>query len=226
MAIGVIAIVAVAVGAFFGLRFLQSTSRFVSTDKAQVAAPLVKVSSFNAGRIINMNADVGTSVVKGQIIAMVDIPAVISRSDTTGTAKLGLRDVQDQQVPVLAPASGVVVARWAEVGDDVAAGQTVVTLMDLKKVWVVANIDERKIGPVQPGQYAEVYVRTLGRTLRGRVESVSPVTAAIFDPPPPRRTTAQQPTVFQQVPVKIILEDGHLPLIPGSSVKVKIQVAD
>jgi multidrug resistance efflux pump len=217
-------VVVIIVGAsLVGYRLWYNSLRFVSTDNAKVTVDLIQVGSVNAGRIIQMNVDVDTPVTEGQVIAVVDIPSVISRSDTTDTAKLGFRDVRDQFAEVVAPRAGVVAARWASVGDTVPPGQPIVTLMDQRKAWVVANIKEGEIGLVRRGQLVEVHVDSLGRTVLGRVESVSPVTAATFSLIPARNASGNFSKVSQLVPVKIIL-DNRLPLIPGSSVIVKIRV--
>ncbi len=200
------------------------SGRFVSTDDAQVVAKLVQVGSLNAGRIIGMNVDVGTPVTEGQVIATVDIPSAISRSDITDTTKIGYRDVQDPRVEVIAPKSGVISVRWVEEGDTVPAGQPIVTLMDPRDVWVVANIDEGKIGRVRPGQLVDVYVKTLDRTLMGRVDTVSPVTAANARPQPEQNSSRNLRKVAQVIPIKITLDEDHLPLIPGSSAEIKIWV--
>jgi multidrug resistance efflux pump len=217
-------IMVLAVAGFFGNRLRYNSIHFVSTDNAQVAAALVQVGSLHAGRVIKMDADIGAPVAEGQVIATVDIPTVISRSETTDTPKLGFRDVRDQLVDVVAPTSGVVAARWVGVGDTVPAGQRVVTLMDTRQVWVVANINEKKLRRVRPGQYVDVQVDTLGRTLAGWVEAVSPVTAATFSLLPARNTSGNFTKVIQLVPVKIVLEDPRLPLVPGSSATVRIHV--
>ena len=94
-------------GSLFGYRSWYNSAHFVSTDNAKIVADLIQVGSINAGRILRMDVDVGTPVTEGQLIAIVDIPTVISKSDTTNTAKLGFRDVQDQIAEVLAPRSGV-----------------------------------------------------------------------------------------------------------------------
>lgn len=219
------AMVILAVASFFGYRLRYNSIHFVSTNNAQVAAALVQVGSLHAGRVIKMDVDIGAPVAEGQVIATVDIPTVISRSETTDTPKLGFRDVRDQLVDVVAPISGVVAARWARVGDTVAAGQPVVTLMDTRQVWVVANINEKKLRRVQPGQYVDVQVDTLGGALAGWVEAVSPVTAATFSLLPARNTSGNFTKVVQLVSVKIVLKDPHLPLVPGSSATVRIHVA-
>lgn len=198
------------------------SGRFVSTDDAQVVAELVQVGSINAGRIIVMHVDVGTPVIEGQVIATVDIPTMISRSDITNTTKLGFRDVQDQRVEVVAPRSGVIAARLAKEGDTVPAGLPIVTLMDPRQVWVVANINEGKIGRVRPGQLVDVKVKSLGRRLVGRVETVWPVTAATLLPE--RSSSRNFSKVAQVVPIKITLDEDHLSLIPGSSAGIIIRV--
>ena len=211
-------------GSLFGYRSWYNSSYFVSTDNAKVVADLVKVGSLNAGRILRMEVDLGSPVTEGQLIAIVDIPAVISKSDTTNTAKLGFRDVQDQFVEVLAPRSGVVAARWAKAGDTVPAGQPIITLMDAREVWVVANIDEGKIDKVRLGQLVDVRVDTLGRTVSGTVANVSPVTAATFSLLPSQSSSSNFNKVSQLVPVKVVFSEAILQLIPGSSVGVKIRI--
>ena len=103
-------------------------------------------------------------------------------------------------------------------------GQPIVTLMDPKQTWITANIDERDVGRVRPGQFVEVHIDSLGQTLGGRVEAVFPVTAATFSLLPSRNTSGNFNKVSQLVPVKILLDENYVHLIPGSSVEVKIYV--
>ena len=96
--------------------------------------------------------------------------------------------------------------------------------MDPKQVWVVANIDEGKIGRVRPGQLVDVYVKSLDRTLLGRVETVSPVTAANASLQPEQSSSTNLRKVVQVIPIKITLDEDHLSLIPGSSAEIRIWV--
>ncbi len=230
LAIALVGVIAIIGGAsIFGYdQWSQSdlSGRFVSTDNAHVVADLVQVGSLNTGRIIVMNVEVGTPVLEGQVIAVVDIPSATSRSDITETTKLGFRDVQEQRVEVRAPRSGVIAARWAKEGDTVSAGQRIVTLMDPRQVWIIADIDEGKIEKVRRGQLVDVDVKSLDRTLVGWVETVSPVTAASLSPPPERGSASNLRRVGQVVPIKITLDENHLLLIPGSTAKIKIHVRE
>ncbi|MCI0858345.1 MAG: efflux RND transporter periplasmic adaptor subunit [Chloroflexi bacterium] len=218
-------ILAIVGASIFGFELWSKSDlsgRFVSTNDAQVVADLIQVGSINAGRIIDMNVDVGTSVMEGQVIATVDIPAVISRSEITDTSKMGFRDVQDQLTEVVAPRSGLIAARWVKKGDTVSAGQPIVTLMDQRKVWIEANIDEKKIGRVRRGQLVEIEITGRDGKLLGRVETVSPVTAATLRPE--QSSSRSLRNVGQVVPVKITLDEDHLSLIPGSSAEITIWV--
>ena len=199
---------------------MSKSARFVSDDNAQVVADLVQVGSMNAGRIKVMHVDVGADVVEGQAIAILEIATTISRSSTTDTAKIGFREVQDLLVEVLAPKSGVIAARWAKKGDILPAGQRIVTLMDPRHVWIEANIDEDQISRVKLKQRVEVEIDSLGRTLEGRVETVSPVTTATLSTPADGSISSKLKRVIL---VKIALNENHPTLIPGSSAKIKIR---
>ena len=200
------------------------SGRFVSSNNAQVVADLVQVGSINAGRIVAMDVDVGSTVLEGQVIAVVGIPAVISRSSITDTSKMGFRDVQDQLFEVVAPRSGVIAARWAKKGDTLPAGQRIATLVDQRRVWIEANIDEKKIERVRPGQPVEIEITGRDGKLTGKVETVSPVTADTLASPSDRGLAGNGRRVAQVIPVKIRLDEDNLSLIPGSSAEITIWV--
>ena len=226
MVIGVVTgLIAVIAGAsLFAYGRVDNSRTFVSSSSAQVMARHVQVGSINAGRIITMHLDVGDPVLEGQVIATVAIASVISSSSITDTAKIGFRDVQDQRVDILAPRSGLISARWVEEGDTVPAGQRIVTLVDPRRIWVVANIDQKNIDRIRPGQPVEVDVDYLGRKLTGRVEMVSPVTGDNSSLLPEKSSLSNARKVGTVVPIRISLDEGHRSLIPGSSANVKIRV--
>lgn len=215
-------IIAVA-GGLFAFSEIKNASRFiVETENAQVVADLVQVGSLTAGRIKVMNVDVGSAVVEGQAIAVVEVSTTITRSGTTDTDQIGFREVQDLQVEVLAPTSGVIAARWAKKGDTVPAGQRIVTLMDPRQVWIEANIDEDEIEDVRPGQKVEIEVETLERKLLGRIESVSPVTTATLSTTTGEASASDFRAVKRVIPIKITLDANQPPLIPGTSAEIKV----
>ena len=137
---------------------------------------------------------------------------------------MGFRDVQDQLTEVIAPRSGVIAARWAKKGDTLPAGQPIVTLMDQRRVWIEANIDEKKIERVRPGQAVEIEIVGRDGKLTGKVETVSPVTASTLVSSRDRGLSGSSRRLAQVIPVKISLDEDNLSLIPGSSAEISIWV--
>ena len=127
-----------------------------------------------------------------------------------------------EHTEVKAPVSGVVSRRTVEVGQVVAAGQPLLALVRLEDVWVVANFKENQLRDIRPGQPVSISVDAYGgRTYRGRVDSISAATGALFSLLPAENATGNYVKVVQRIPVKIVLEADQDPehlLRPGMSV--------
>jgi membrane fusion protein (multidrug efflux system) len=127
---------------------------------------------------------------------------------------------------ILAPTSGVIAKRNAETGALVQVGQSLMSIVPDKDVWVTANLKETQLTDVRVGDHAEFTVDAYpGRKFQGRVESLSPATGARFALLPPDNATGNFTKVVQRVPVKIAVEqpDETAPLRPGMSVDVTIE---
>ncbi len=80
---------------------------------------------------------------------------------------------QLRNLRLTAPVDGVVVARLAEPGTTVVAGQAVIRLVDPNSVWVRARIDQARAGGLRIGDRAEIVLRSQqGAPLSGRVARI------------------------------------------------------
>ena len=221
LAVGFIAVV---VGAsLFGYGRWDNSRTFVTAGNAQVEADLIDVGPINSGRIRQMNVEEGDSVSVGDVIAILDIEATISTPDAMTSTGSETQEVAERKVEVLsAPMDAVVAARWAVEGATVSADQRVVTLLDTRDIWVVANIREGDIQKVRIGQKVEVRVASSGAPLTGRVERISRTTKDALEQPQGSSNNSLRMT--KVVPVTVSLDEGHHLLIPGSSADVKIRV--
>jgi multidrug resistance efflux pump len=78
-----------------------------------------------------------------------------------------------------APFDALVVARHAQPGEIVVAGSRVVTLVDLSRTWIVAEVDEFDAARVREGDSVVVTAEGLdGKSWRARVEEVPAVLVA------------------------------------------------
>jgi membrane fusion protein (multidrug efflux system) len=124
-------------------------------------------------------------------------------------------------VELRAPVAGIVSRKSVQPGQVIQAGQPLLALVPLDRIWVVANYKEGQLRRMRPGQPASVYVDAYARTYRGHVESIGGATAAKFSLLPPENATGNFVKVVQRVPVKIVLEKDQDPehlLRPGMSV--------
>lgn len=218
----ILAIILIAIVAF-GYRYLYNASHFVYTDNAQISGSLIQVGALNAGEVGSVLTDVGQHVSEGQVIAKVSVPMAMA-SANGGTAKLGFSNTENQQVDVKSPLSGVVVARMADPGSTVAPGQAIIAVVDPTRLYVTANVNETDVSRIHVGNPVDVSVDSLGVTLPGRVEAITPASAGSFSLIPSQNSSGNYTKVIQVVPVKIAVDYGSLPLIVGSSVEVNIHV--
>ncbi len=127
---------------------------------------------------------------------------------------------------ILAPSEGIVAKRSAEVGALVQPGQTLMSIVPDRDVWVTANLKETQLEHVAVGDKATFTVDAYpGHVFHGHVESLSPATGARFSLLPPDNATGNFTKVVQRVPVRIAVDDPPdpaRPLRPGMSAVVDI----
>jgi HlyD family secretion protein len=112
---------------------------------------------------------------------------------------------------ITAPFDGTVVTRTAEPGEMLTAGTPVVTLLDLRKVYLRGYIPEGEIGHVKVGQSARIYLDSnRDQPLDAYVLRIDP--QATFTP---ENTYFQKDRVKQVVGVKLGLKTGFGNAKPG-----------
>jgi membrane fusion protein (multidrug efflux system) len=123
---------------------------------------------------------------------------------------------------ILAPTDGVIARRSAETGALVQIGQTLMSIVPDRGLWVTANLKETQLENVRVGDPATFTVDAYGNhEFHGHVESLSPATGARFALLPPDNATGNYTKVVQRVPVRIRVDsppDPTYPLRPGMSV--------
>jgi HlyD family secretion protein len=120
---------------------------------------------------------------------------------------------------VAAPIDGVVLARHVEPGEFAAPGAPLVTVCDLSKLRVEAEVDEFDAGRVAPGDLAVITAEGQGGTAwTGTVEEVpDQVAGRTLRPDDPGRPTDARVLLVKVAP------DQPLPLKLGQQVEVEIR---
>lgn len=151
-------------------------------------------------------------------------PEVLAAKAALDTAKLNL----DRTV-VRAPVNGVVSQRSVQVGQRIAAGTPVMTVVPVDDVYVDANFKEDQLAKVRAGQSVELTSDMYGSsvTFHGRVVGLSGGTGAAFALIPAQNATGNWIKVVQRVPVRIQIEKSELkahPLRVGLSMTATVDV--
>jgi membrane fusion protein (multidrug efflux system) len=128
---------------------------------------------------------------------------------------------------VVAPVTGYVAERSAQLGQHIQAGQALMTVIPLNALWVDANFKEVQLRYLRIGQPAAVRSDLYGGTFifHGRVKGMSAGTGAAFALLPAQNASGNWIKVVQRVPVRIEIDANDLakaPLRVGLSATVTV----
>ena len=135
-----------------------------------------------------------------------------------------------ERTVIRAPIDGVVANRQVQVGQRVAAGSPVMTIVPVGSVYVDANFKEGQLAGVRPGQPATLTSDLYGGGIvfHGRVVGFSGGTGSAFALIPAQNATGNWIKVVQRLPVRIALDPRELadhPLRVGLSMEATIDVS-
>jgi membrane fusion protein (multidrug efflux system) len=155
-----------------------------------------------------------------------DNPAVLQ-------AKAAYRDawIAAQRNAVVAPVTGYVAERSVQLGQRVAAGQALMTVIPLNALWVDANFKEVQLRHLRIGQAVLVRSDLYGGSFiyHGHVQGMAAGTGAAFALLPPQNASGNWIKVVQRVPVRIQIDDSDLaksPLRIGLSATVTLDTSN
>ena len=145
-------------------------------------------------------------------------------------AKLEAARLDLDRAVIRAPIDGIVARRQVQIGQRVAQGTSIMTIVPLSKVYVEANFKERQLRRVKPGQPATLTADIYGGDVEyhGRVVGFSGGTGSAFALIPAQNATGNWIKVVQRVPVRIELDPRELaahPLRVGLSMEAEVDVS-
>ena len=136
-----------------------------------------------------------------------------------------------QRVALPAPVDGYVAKRTVQLGQRVAAGTPMMSIVPLNQLWVDANFKEVQLRNIRIGQPVKLTADLYGKKVEydGKVAGLGVGTGAAFALLPAQNATGNWITVVQRVPVRIALDAEQLkasPLRVGLSMDAEIDVTD
>jgi membrane fusion protein (multidrug efflux system) len=132
---------------------------------------------------------------------------------------------------VVAPVTGYVAKRNVQLGQRVASGTALMSIVPADQLWVDANFKESQLADVRIGQPVTLTADLYGSRVvyRGRVVGLSPGTGAAFALLPPQNATGNWIKIVQRLPVRVALDPAQLkahPLRIGLSMEARVDTRD
>jgi membrane fusion protein (multidrug efflux system) len=130
-----------------------------------------------------------------------------------------------------APVDGYVAKRTVQLGQRVAAGAPLMSLIPLNQLWVDANFKEIQLRGIRIGQPVLLTADVYGKKIeyKGTIAGMGAGTGAAFALLPAQNATGNWIKVVQRVPVRITLDPQQLianPLRVGLSMEASVDVTD
>lgn len=126
---------------------------------------------------------------------------------------------------IVAPANGIISqVASLNVGQFIATGSTIATLVETGDTWVEANFKETQLTGLVVGMPAEITVDAYSsKKLKGHVDSIGAATGAEFALIPAQNATGNWVKVTQRIPVRIVVDSTEgQPLVAGMSATVSV----
>ena len=135
-----------------------------------------------------------------------------------------------QRGVLVAPVDGYVARRTVQLGQRIAAGSPLMSIIPLNQVWVDANFKEVQLRKLRIGQPVELTADLYGKRVeyRGTVAGLGVGTGAAFSLLPAQNATGNWIKVVQRVPVRVALDAQQLkehPLRVGLSMEATVDVS-
>jgi len=152
-------------------------------------------------------------------LRMAESQLLLARATVTqAQADLAYRQAKLAETTISSPLRGIVVYRALEVGETVAPGMTILTLVDFDHLTVRVDIDESQLGSLKPGDPAQIKLDNRpALTFPGRIATISR-----YGDFATQRDVAAGRQDLRTFRLTIALEPGATGLNPGMTALVEI----
>lgn len=130
---------------------------------------------------------------------------------------------------IYAPISGTITKKAIQVGQQVSAGQNLLTIIDLNNIWVDANYKETQMSKIKIGNKVQMVSDYNGKSYEGYVMGISPGSGSALSLLPAQNATGNWIKIVQRVPVRIQFTEESLekngPIPVGTSIESDINIS-
>ncbi len=149
----------------------------------------------------------------------------------TAIAQFRRAAIAQQHMRLISPVDGTIAQRSVQLGQQVAAGVPLMSVVPLHRVWVDANFRETQLRHLRVGQPVTIKADIYGGdpVFHGNVVGLAAGSGSAFALLPPQNASGNWIKIVQRLPVRIALRPDELdkhPLRIGLSVKATVDTED
>jgi membrane fusion protein, multidrug efflux system len=195
-----------------------------AANASRDAARTAVASAQDVARSAAGDAAAAAALVRGTTISTA--PDIRAAEAALARARLDL-----ERTVIKAPVAGIVTNRSVQVGQRVAGGAPLMTLVPTTGLFVDANFKESQLERIRVGQTVELTSDLYGSsvTYTGKVVGLAGGTGAAFSLIPAQNATGNWVKVVQRLPVRIALDEAELkahPLRVGLSMVAVVETRE
>ncbi|MEI6554122.1 MAG: HlyD family secretion protein [Paludibacter sp.] len=176
-------------------------------SKAQFAGGVTTKEQYDHMKKALETAQAQYEVAKAQI--QVSKTQVASAESGIASSQSSIDGINTQlrNTKLYAPVNGVVAKRWLLPGDIANMGQSIFTVNNNSKFWVMVYLEETNVEKLHIGQSAKFTLDTYeGVTFTGKIFLLGSTTASQFSLIPPSNASGNFTKITQRIPIKISID--------------------
>jgi membrane fusion protein (multidrug efflux system) len=210
-------------GAVSGDELTQAQNQFHTAQAALAQAEAGRVQSLANRTAAQASREINEALISGSTFQ--ENPEVAA-----ARANVAVAELNQSRTVLRAPVDGVVAKKEVSVGQRVAVGSNLMTVVPIQSAYVDANFKEVQLRKVRDGQPVTLVSDKYGDGVKfhGTVVGFAGGTGAAFAMIPAQNATGNWIKVVQRLPVRIYLKPDELrehPLQVGLSMKAVIDVS-
>lgn len=209
---------------------LERTAGDLTRSNSQLLGGIITQEANDHLEKANETAQAQLEATKAQInVSRAQISSALSTVESAN-AQVKVIESQLKNTKLYSPFDGVIAKRWLMEGDITQPGQSVFTVTNNNKMWVVAFLEETNIAEIKTGQQAQITIDAFPDVkFKGHIYLIGSNTAAMFSLIPQNNASGNFTKVTQRIPIKISIDSTETDeavslynLMAGMSVLVKI----
>ena len=209
---------------------LEKAKEDYDRAKSQFSGDVITKETFDHMKKAFETAEAQFDASKSQLeVSKAQITSAVASVESS-QAQIGVIETQLKNTKIYSTMDGIIAKRWLLPGDIAQPGQSILTITNTHKLWVLIYLEETKLSGLHAGQDVVFTIDAFKPTkFLGKIFQIGSNTASQFSLIPPNNASGNFTKVTQRVPIKVSIDGTEdkaklsgFKILAGMSAYVKI----